>query len=160
MDGAESIRLFTDDLADAAKVFTINGFSAHAGQSQLLDWILPMSKAGSRIVLIHGEPKAQEALADLIKKNSSRDDVEVFIPDYLEDMTLEPGRKVAVELFNTAKARPRVDWDFLIADMDARLAQLRERRTRAEQLPWEEQTELRDRLSEINRELAVFLSQI
>ena len=75
-------------------------------------------------------------------------------------MTLEPGRKVAVELFNTAKARPRVDWDFLIADMDARLAQLRERRSRAEQLPWEEQTELRDRLSEINRELAVFLSQI
>lgn len=160
VDGAESIRLFNDDLAVAAKVFTINGFSAHAGQSQLLDWILPMSKAGSRIVLIHGEPKAQEALADLIKKNSSRDDVEVFIPDYLEDMTLEPGRKVAVELFNTAKARPRVDWDFLIADMDARLAQLRERRTRAEQLPWEEQTELRDRLSEINRELAVFLSQI
>ena len=160
VDGAESIRLFNDDLAVAAKVFTINGFSAHAGQSQLLDWILPMSKAGSRIVLIHGEPKAQEALADLIKKNSSRDDVEVFIPDYLEDMTLEPGRKVAVELFNTAKARPRVDWDFLIADMDARLAQLRERRSRAEQLPWEEQTELRDRLSEINRELAVFLSQI
>lgn len=160
VDGAESIRLFNDDLAVAAKVFTINGFSAHAGQSQLLDWILPMSKAGSRIVLIHGEPKAQEALADLIKKNSSRDDVEVFIPDYLEDMTLEPGRKVAVELFNTAKARPRVDWDFLIADMDARLAQLRERRSRAEQLPWEEQTELRDRLSEISRELAVFLSQI
>lgn len=160
VDGAESIRLFNDDLAVAAKVFTINGFSAHAGQSQLLDWILPMSKAGSRIVLIHGEPKAQEALADLIKKNSSRDDVQVFIPDYLEDMTLEPGRKVAVELFNTAKARPRVDWDFIIADMDARLAQLRERRSRAEQLPWEEQTELRDRLSEINRELAVFLSQI
>ena len=160
IDGADSVRLFNDDLAVAAKIFTINGFSAHAGQSQLLDWILPMAKAGSRVVLIHGDPRAQEALAALIKKESGKDDLEIFIPDYLEEMTLEPGRKAAVEMPGTARARPRVDWNFLIADMDVRLAQLRERQAHAEELPWEEQTELRDRLSEINRELAVFLSRI
>ena len=75
-------------------------------------------------------------------------------------MTLEPGREAAVEMPGTARARPRVDWNFLIADMDVRLAQLRARQAHAEDLPWEEQTELRDRLSEINRELAVFLSRI
>ncbi len=160
VDGADKIRLFNDDLAVAAKIFTINGFSAHAGQSQLLDWILPMAKAGSRVVLIHGEPKAQETLSALIKKESGKKDIEILTPDYLEEMTLEPGRKASMELPGSARQRPRVDWNFLIADMDTRLAQLRERQERAEELPWEEQTELRDRLSEINRELAVFLSRI
>ena len=75
-------------------------------------------------------------------------------------MTLEPGRKAAVEMPGTARARPRVDWNFLIADMDARLAQLRERQAHAEELPWEEQTELRDRLVEIERDLVLFLSQL
>ncbi len=65
-----------------------------------------------------------------------------------------------MELPGVARQRPRVDWNFLIADMETRLAQLRERQERAETLPWEEQTELRDRLSEINRELSVFLSRI
>lgn len=160
VDGADKIRLFNDDLAVAAKIFTINGFSAHAGQSQLLDWILPMAKAGSRVVLIHGEPKAQETLSALIKKESGKEDLEILIPDYLEEMTLEPGHKASMELPGVARQRPRVDWNFLIADMDTRLAQLRERQERAETLPWEEQTELRDRLSEINRELSVFLSRI
>lgn len=160
VDGADKIRLFNDDLAVAAKIFTINGFSAHAGQSQLLDWILPMAKAGSRVVLIHGEPKAQETLSALIKKESGKEDLEILIPDYLEEMTLEPGHKASMELPGVARQRPRVDWNFLIADMDTRLAQLHERQERAETLPWEEQTELRDRLSEINRELSVFLSRI
>ena len=160
VDGADKIRLFNDDLAVAAKIFTINGFSAHAGQSQLLDWILPMAKAGSRVVLIHGEPKAQETLSALIKKESGKEDLEILIPDYLEEMTLEPGHKASMELPGVARQRPRVDWNFLIADMETRLAQLRERQERAETLPWEEQTELRDRLSEINRELSVFLSRI
>ena len=44
--------------------------------------------------------------------------------------------------------------------MDNRVAQLRARLKRMEDLPWEEQTELRDRLSEINRDLYVFLSHL
>ena len=39
VDGAKKIRIFNEDIAVAAKVFTINGFSAHAGQDQLLDWL-------------------------------------------------------------------------------------------------------------------------
>jgi metallo-beta-lactamase family protein len=58
------------------------------------------------------------------------------------------------------KAAPRIDWGFLIADMETRLAQLRERRGWAEGKAWVEQTELRDRLLEVNRSLAGIISDI
>lgn len=156
VDGASAVRLFNDELAVKAKVFTINGFSAHAGQSQLLDWIGSVARPDLHIVLVHGEPKAQETLAGLIREKWG---ITPDIPEYLEEMELKAGTS-AVRLPDAARARPRVDWDFLVQDMDARLAQLHARLAHVEQLPWEEQTELRDRLSEINRDLYVFLSHL
>ncbi len=156
VDGAATVRLFNDELAVKARVFTINGFSAHAGQSQLLDWIGGMARPGLRVVLVHGEPKAQDALAGLIRETWG---IQADVPDYLEEMTLK-GDGAAVRPPDAARTRPRVDWEFLAQDMDNRVAQLRARLKRMEDLPWEEQTELRDRLSEINRDLYVFLSHL
>ena len=58
------------------------------------------------------------------------------------------------------KAAPRIDWGFLIADMESRLAQLKERRQSVEAEAWPDQTELRDRLLEVNRGLAGIISEI
>lgn len=156
VDGASTVRLFNDELAVKARVFTINGFSAHAGQSQLLDWIGGMARPGLRVVLVHGEARAQETLAALIREKWG---IQADLPEYLEEMTLKAGTS-AVRLPDAARTRPRVDWEFLVQDMDNRVAQLRDRLKRVEDLPWEEQTELRDRLSEINRDLYVFLSHL
>jgi metallo-beta-lactamase family protein len=38
-----------------AKIWTINGFSAHAGRSDLLAWL--RSAAPRRTLLVHGEPE-------------------------------------------------------------------------------------------------------
>jgi metallo-beta-lactamase family protein len=44
-----------------AKIHTINGFSAHADQAELLGW---HAKTGvKRTFLTHGEPAAMQALA-------------------------------------------------------------------------------------------------
>ena len=58
------------------------------------------------------------------------------------------------------KATPRIDWSFLIAEMETRLAQLQDRRGKVEGKAWVEQTELRDRLLEVNRSLAGIISDI
>jgi len=62
IDGARSIRLFGEEVPVRAEVHTINGFSAHADQPELLAW---HARAGGeeRTVLVHGEPRAMEALA-------------------------------------------------------------------------------------------------
>ncbi len=62
VDGVRRVKLFGEEIAVKAQVHTLGGFSAHAGQSQLVAWA-----AGFRdrpvFQLVHGEPEAREALA-------------------------------------------------------------------------------------------------
>jgi metallo-beta-lactamase family protein len=83
VDGARSIRMFGDDYAVKAQIATLGGLSAHAGQSGLVDWAAAFGNH-PRTVLVHGEPEAQEALAQRLREELGR---EVLIPargDHLE----------------------------------------------------------------------------
>ncbi len=157
VDGAKTLRLFGEEINVEAKIFTINGFSAHAGQSQLLDWIGAVARKGTNIALIHGEPKAQNILAGLVEE---RFGIKPVIPEYLEELNIEPGTMPEVHQPRPEAARPRVDWNFLMQGMEQRMAQLRERLANASALPWEDQIELRDRLAEIEHDLFVFLTHV
>ena len=62
IDGARQVKLFGDEVAVRARIHTINGFSAHAGRSDLIDW---HRRTGTPAVtfLVHGETEARDALA-------------------------------------------------------------------------------------------------
>ncbi len=156
VDGAKKIRLFNEDIAVKARVFTINGFSAHAGQSQLLDWLRHFRSRDMQVFLVHGEYGAQQALASLIKEQFG---FQVMIPQYLEETTLEPGR-VLERVEYPEKAIPRIDWNYIIENIGARFAKLRERRSQLESKPWVEQTEIRDKLLELDRDLLEINSEV
>ena len=155
VDGAEKVRIFNEDIAVKAKIFTINGFSAHAGQSQLLDWIGNFRNPAMQVFLIHGEYEAQRVLAGIIEK---RFGFKVYIPDYLEESTLIPGETTKRVEF-PEKATPRIDWGYLLSDVELKTAQLRERMKQIESKPWIDQTDLRDRLLEVHRHLLEIISQ-
>lgn len=63
VDGARSVRIFGEPVAVRAQVHTINGFSAHAGQSDLLQWTAAVASGKPRILLTHGEDRARRPLA-------------------------------------------------------------------------------------------------
>ena len=46
-----------------AGVHTLSGYSAHADQKGLLEWVERMPEKPGKIHLVHGEPKAQKVLA-------------------------------------------------------------------------------------------------
>ncbi|MEO1927613.1 MAG: MBL fold metallo-hydrolase [Nautiliaceae bacterium] len=54
VDGAKFIKIFHEEIMVKAKVHTINGFSAHADQNELIEWMSEFKKL-DRIFLIHGE---------------------------------------------------------------------------------------------------------
>ena len=155
IDGAKTIRMLGEDLGINAKIYTIGGFSAHAGQSQILDWINSFDHPGLRVVLVHGEPRAQEALAGLIKEKLG---LSVEVPQYLEEMTLVPGKAPMVQL-DPARAMPRVNWDFLMAESEAKVTGLKSLAEHIKGLPWEEQVELRDIVLDINNLLSKVLAR-
>jgi metallo-beta-lactamase family protein len=55
-----------------ARVHTLSGYSAHADQKGLVDWIESMPEKPGAVKLVHGETTARNALADLLKKRNFR----------------------------------------------------------------------------------------
>lgn len=154
--GAKSIRLFGEEIAIHAKVFTINGFSGHAGQDELMDWLGTMKGKPVKVILVHGESEVQKEFGALITEKFG---FEVHIPEYMEELELEPGVELQ-PVVDMDIARPRVDWDFLLADSEKLYAELRERVKSVENRPWVDQSELRDRLLDINRNIVALVSEM
>jgi metallo-beta-lactamase family protein len=71
VDGARTVNIFGDPVAVRASIHTINGLSAHAGQSELLEWLEPMAAGGTRVALTHGEERGRAPLARLIEQRRS-----------------------------------------------------------------------------------------
>jgi metallo-beta-lactamase family protein len=61
IDGRNSVRILGNDIPVKAKIHTINGFSAHADQAQLLQW--HGHTGAARTFLTHGEEDTMKAFA-------------------------------------------------------------------------------------------------
>ena len=66
VDGAKSVRIFRENYPVRAKIFTINGLSAHADRDALLGWIGQFRRAPRQTWVVHGEPLAAESLKNSI----------------------------------------------------------------------------------------------
>ncbi len=152
----KKIRLFGEEVAIAAKVFTINAFSGHAGQDDLLSWLETMKGKPVKIMLVHGEAEVQKEFGKLIEE---RFGLEVHIPEYMEELELEPGRELA-PVVDMAVARPRVDWNFLLQDSESLYKELRARVKDVENRPWVDQADLRDKLLDVNRHIIELISEM
>jgi metallo-beta-lactamase family protein len=84
VDGAKAVRILGSEVEVRAKVHTLGGFSAHAGQSDLLWW---MSKLPGRprVFLTHGEDKPRSALA---RKLEERFKIDARLPVFGETVEL------------------------------------------------------------------------
>jgi metallo-beta-lactamase family protein len=86
VDGASTIRLLGSEIAVKASIHTLGGFSAHAGQTQLLNWLGHFRAPMPRLHLVHGEPDKSEALAEKIRESHA--DIEVSIAEPLETVEI------------------------------------------------------------------------
>ncbi len=152
MDGAKKIRIFNEDIAVGARIFTINGFSAHAGQDQLLDWLADFKTDSLQVFLVHGEFSAQEHLAGLIREKFG---FPVTIPEYLEEIILKAGAP-AEEIKPAAVAAGPVRLDRLIADMQNELEDVGGRMDDLRRLPADQQA----RIAELLRRAAADIGEI
>jgi len=68
IDGADSIQLQHETINVKAQIHMLNGFSAHADQSDLLAWMSEFEQLDN-IYLIHGEVNTQETFKETIKEH-------------------------------------------------------------------------------------------
>src|SRR5215470_6459077 len=67
VDGEKSVTIFGEKVTVRASIHTLGGFSAHAGQDELVQWFASMAPARPQLVLAHGEDRARQALARRIE---------------------------------------------------------------------------------------------
>ena len=66
IDGAKEVGIFGERVPVRARTYTINGFSAHADQQQLLAW--QQQTGAARTFLVHGEETAMKSFAACLGK--------------------------------------------------------------------------------------------
>jgi len=67
VDGAKQVELLGDRITVRAGIHTLGGFSAHADQSELLDWI-SCFRTSPEIFIVHGEEAVSLEFQELIQK--------------------------------------------------------------------------------------------
>ena len=85
VDGAEKVKVFGEEIAVQARVEYIEGYSGHADQEWLLNFIYSFMKKPKHIFLVHGEYEGQKELKAKIEENVN---IPVTIPDFGETYEL------------------------------------------------------------------------
>lgn len=71
VDGAKDVKIFGEEIAVNAKIYTIGGFSAHAGQPELLAWHKSI-KNPQVTYLVHGEIESMQVFSGLLHDTEVR----------------------------------------------------------------------------------------
>jgi metallo-beta-lactamase family protein len=67
-DGEKRVRIFGETYDVRAAVESIEGYSAHADQRELLAWADSLDRTRlQHLFLVHGEPQASDTLAQLLR---------------------------------------------------------------------------------------------
>jgi metallo-beta-lactamase family protein len=85
-EGARQIRIFGVDYPVRAAVHVIDSFSAHGDYTEILQWLKGFKRPPRKTFLVHGEPKAAQAMKDHIAGAFRGWQVE--IPSYLQSYEL------------------------------------------------------------------------
>jgi len=59
-------RMIEKQIPVKAGIHTLTGYSAHADQNMLVNWVKSMPRPLKKITLVHGEPKARKALSQAL----------------------------------------------------------------------------------------------
>jgi metallo-beta-lactamase family protein len=68
VDGDKIVTIFGERIPVNASIHTLNGFSGHADQNDLLKWFATLAPARPKVILTHGEDRGRGALAKLIQQ--------------------------------------------------------------------------------------------
>jgi len=85
VDGAKSIKLFGEEIAVRARIYTIGGLSAHADRQELMGWLNKFKTRPKKIFVVHGE---EETSLEFAKAVHEKFLVDTYVPKPLEEVKL------------------------------------------------------------------------
>ncbi|CCQ96731.1 RNA-metabolising metallo-beta-lactamase [[Clostridium] ultunense Esp] len=128
LNGAKRVKILGEEVAVKAEIYDLEGFSGHADQIMLIDWIRKLKKKPERIFIVHGEEKSSNTLASLVKEEFS---IETIIPNIGDKFNIE---KQSVELTRRTLREPLDLEQSIMKDLEYIYNQFQSLNTRKDQL--------------------------
>ena len=114
VNGAKKVKIFGDEIAVNARIEYIEGYSGHADQEWLMNFIYSFrTQRPKHIFLVHGEEDSQEVLKQKIEEDIG---IPVSIPDYGEVYELNDMPSV-VEKITMKPISPRKEVMLLVSKL-------------------------------------------
>ena len=117
VNGAKKVKIFGEEIAVNARIEYIEGYSGHADQEGLMNFIYSFIQKPKHIFLVHGEPTSQDVFKDKIETETK---IPVLIPEFGETYELD---NINVEM--THKIERKIDKTVRVEILE-RLSKLRD----------------------------------
>lgn len=88
VNGETLVRIYGQDVPVKAKIYSVEGLSAHADQTELMEWAEGFNEKPKLAFIVHGEEKSSSVLAQKLKDELGWNTI---IPNYLESFMLFEG---------------------------------------------------------------------
>ena len=85
VEGAKKVKIFGEEIAVNARIYTIGGLSAHADRDELLDWLSKFKKKPQRVFVMHGEEETALGFAATIREQLKLD---AYAPEMMEEIQI------------------------------------------------------------------------
>ena len=159
VEGAEKVKIFGEEIAVNARVEYIEGYSGHADQTWLLNFIYSFTNPPKNVFLVHGEPEGQEVLKQKIEETS---ECKVIIPDFGECYELTDNEP---KLLEETKEIELYRKEFRRLDIIDRIEELKESISDIENVVMQQNIEtndnelktLEDRVKEIQKQIQALM---
>ena len=91
VNGAKKVKIFGEEIAVNARIEYLEGYSGHADQEGLMNFVYSFIEKPKQVFLVHGEENSQEVLGQKIEEEMN---LPVIIPNYGETYELDKENEV------------------------------------------------------------------
>lgn len=124
VDGVKRVKIMGEEVNVKARIYNLEGFSAHADQDELIGWLARLTTPPANVFLVHGEPEQSEAFAAVIKEKLG---YAAYVPRH-GDAAVIDGRNFRVEKSEAVLLDPAVaELQLLVEQLDGEYMELRKR---------------------------------
>lgn len=113
VDGAKQVRIFGEDIAVNAQIFSLSGLSGHADRDGLHKWINGIKVKPKKVILVHGDSEAQQSFKTLLDSEGYSTFVpnpgDIFVPgvDHIAESTLRDRIKFLLDSQEDVDTMPK-----------------------------------------------------
>ena len=102
VDGDKKVKIFGEEIAVNARIEYIEGYSGHADQEWLMNFVYSFTNPPKHIFLVHGEKEGQIVLKEKLEESTQ---IPITIPDFGETYELNDELQMIGKTKDTVKER-------------------------------------------------------